>query len=65
MNELPGIMIDADGNRIMQVLSNLLSNAVKFSKPDEEVQIGLQQIDTDVCVWVSNKGPGISEEFLT
>lgn len=63
MNELPGIMIDADGNRIMQILNNLLSNAVKFSKPDEEVQIGLRQIDTDVCVWVSNKGPGISEEF--
>lgn len=63
MNELPGIMIDADGNRIMQILNNLLSNAAKFSKPDEEVQIGLQQIDTEVCVWVSNKGPGISEEF--
>lgn len=53
-----------DPARYAQALINLLSNAAKFSPPHEEVTVELARAgDGRVKVSVSDRGPGIPEEF--
>lgn len=53
--------VDADGQRIVQVLENLLSNAVKFSPPGSEVRVELIiRKGRWARVKVSDLGPGIA-----
>ena len=57
----PDIYVNADEQRISQVLENLLSNAVKFSPSGAEVSVNVIAINNDrVRVQVSDNGPGIS-----
>ena len=52
--------VDADRDRVVQVVVNLLSNAVKFSEPGiGRVRVGLVAEGTTVRVDVSDSGPGI------
>lgn len=55
--------VQVDRQRLLQVLANYLSNAAKFSPPDEVVTIQIQAAFGRVKVRVSDKGPGVSEEF--
>ena len=57
-------IVDADPDRIVQVLRNLLDNAVKYS-PDGGLVIvrGEEQRD-EVVVSVADQGPGIAPEHL-
>ncbi|WP_018948865.1 PAS domain S-box protein [Thioalkalivibrio sp. ALMg11] len=62
----PGIVVRADGRRLMQVMGNLLSNAVKFSVPGGSVRVSAQALSApDACVRVSvaDDGPGVPEDF--
>jgi signal transduction histidine kinase len=52
--------IQADGDRIVQVLSNLVSNAVKVGAA--RVTVHLEARLQDVLVTVSDTGPGISTD---
>ncbi|MBX9693595.1 MAG: HAMP domain-containing histidine kinase, partial [Cyanobacteria bacterium] len=55
--------VDADGQRLVQVLENLLSNAVKFSPSGAQVSVTVFVPDqTRVRVEVSDIGPGIALE---
>jgi len=55
--------VDADRDRVLQVLLNLLANAVKFSEPGVgRVSIRLVAGDATVRVDVSDRGPGIAVE---
>jgi signal transduction histidine kinase len=54
--------IEADGDRIIQVLSNLVSNAMKVGA--SEVTVGLQARPDAVMFTVSDTGPGIRREDL-
>ena len=56
--------VDADPIRIEQVLDNLLENARKSSEPETAVEVELRQVDDEVRVLVTNRGPGISAEEL-
>jgi signal transduction histidine kinase/DNA-binding response OmpR family regulator len=56
-------VVYADSNRIMQVMNNLISNAVKFSYRGGTVEVNLAGSSGYVRVSVSNRGPGIPEEF--
>jgi signal transduction histidine kinase len=57
------LWIKADARRLTQAVSNLLSNAVKFSPAGAVVEIAVcRQLDK-ARVAVSDKGPGIPEEF--
>jgi Na+/proline symporter/nitrogen-specific signal transduction histidine kinase len=63
--ELPAGLppVQADRDRLLQVLTNLVSNAVKFSPPDTgRVQIRALQQDHTVQVDVQDNGPGIRPE---
>jgi signal transduction histidine kinase len=39
------LMIECDGDRIMQVLRNLLGNALKFSPKGKEIQVRVRRVD--------------------
>jgi signal transduction histidine kinase len=54
--------IEADDDRVVQVLSNLVSNAVKVGA--SEVNVRLEARPDEVLFAVSDTGPGIREEEL-
>ena len=57
------VKVSADQQRLLQVLANYLSNAAKFSPLDDVVTIQLQLVSNCVRVIVSDKGPGVPEDF--
>jgi signal transduction histidine kinase len=63
------IFIEADRERISQVISNLLSNAIKFSKKSAEDYISIATIqnkkDDQVIVSVKDTGSGIDSQILS
>ena len=60
---VPNAKVQADANRLMQVLANLLSNAVKFTPANETVSVCVSRQDEMLRVAVTDRGPGIPEEF--
>ncbi len=62
-DEVPDAVVNADGHRLMQVLSNLLSNAIKYSPDRGSVEVAVSKLDGAVRVTVSDHGPGIPAEF--
>jgi two-component system sensor histidine kinase VicK len=59
-----GVMIQADHDKICQVLNNLISNAVKYSSPKSKVVIGSDVAERKVRIWVSDEGIGVREQDL-
>jgi signal transduction histidine kinase len=57
-------LVEADPDRIEQVITNLLSNAVKFSPPKGEVVVELSYDALWVCCSVRDQGAGIAEKDL-
>lgn len=55
--------IEADGNRIKQVISNLLGNAIKFSDGGS-ITVKSAVRDSEVLVQVADQGIGIPEEAM-
>ncbi|MEX2394405.1 MAG: HAMP domain-containing sensor histidine kinase [Actinomycetota bacterium] len=53
-----------DENRNAQVLGNLLSNALKFSPAARPIVVDVEQVDGDVCVSVTDRGPGVRSDEL-
>lgn len=60
---VPRLRVNADADRLGQVLMNLLSNAAKFSPPGEVVHIVLCEQGDMARVEITDHGPGIPEEF--
>jgi len=54
--------IDADPNRLAQVVGNLVSNAIKYTQPGGMVSISSGVSDGAVWIQVSDTGPGIPED---
>jgi signal transduction histidine kinase/ActR/RegA family two-component response regulator len=55
--------VNVDAQRLQQVLANFLSNAAKFSPPDSAIILGVEDIHNTVRVSVTDRGPGIPDEF--
>jgi signal transduction histidine kinase len=61
--ELPeNLSVDADSERLLQVLSNLVGNAIKFTPRSREVVFGAEPDRDCVRFYVQDAGPGIAEE---
>ena len=56
------VWVEADADRMMQVMNNLMSNAAKFSKQGEKVEISLAREGDDILVSVRDTGMGIPPE---
>jgi PAS domain S-box-containing protein len=57
-------LVDADANRIQQVIQNLLSNAIKFTPPGKNVDLRLEQLNGTLRIRVADEGEGIEASFL-
>ena len=60
---LPGVRVEADADRLTQVVTNLLSNAVKFSRPGGTVLVRMARRGAAVRVSVADEGQGIPDDF--
>lgn len=60
--EMP--LVEADKDRIEQVVTNLLSNAIKFSPPRSQVRVQLEVVDGWVQCSVMDQGGGIAADQL-
>ncbi len=56
--------IEADSERLNQVLSNLLSNALRHTPNGGWVKVKLEQQEADLVLSVADSGNGLSEEAL-
>jgi CheY-like chemotaxis protein/anti-sigma regulatory factor (Ser/Thr protein kinase) len=54
--------VQADANRLRQVLLNLIGNAIKYNRPGGEVRLLLDSSATHWTLRVVDNGPGISAE---
>ena len=57
------VIVEADKERITQVISNLLSNALKFTE-EGHISISTEKKDKDILVTVKDTGVGIDQEVL-
>ena len=54
--------IEADANRLQQVLANLLSNAVKFTPAGGRVDVAVRGAGDSICLTVADTGDGLAPE---
>lgn len=60
----PGVpTLEADSDRITQVVANLLSNAIKYSPNGGEIKVTSRVTGSSVDVAIKDQGPGIPPEF--
>jgi signal transduction histidine kinase len=62
-NNKDNIFVEADRERLIQVISNLLDNAIKFTK-EGTISIITEEKDSKVVVSVKDTGTGIDPEIL-
>ncbi len=58
------VAVMADATRLRQVLINLLSNAIKYNREGGDVLLEARLEGTQVCLRVSDTGPGLSPAQL-
>ncbi len=57
-------IVEADKDRIRQVVINLIVNSIKYGKEDGHTLVGLYDMDENILVEVTDNGIGIEEEHL-
>ena len=60
IGEIP--VIDADPDRISQVLRNLINNAIKFSKENSKIEISAHKKGGEILFSVQDYGVGLTQE---
>jgi signal transduction histidine kinase len=56
--------VEADPQRIEQVMTNLLSNALKFTLNGGQIVVGAKSNKKEIAVWVKDSGVGISSDEI-
>ncbi len=56
------ILLQADGNRLHNLIINLVDNALKYSSPSRPVEVYLSKLENTALVKVRDFGPGIPED---
>lgn len=62
MDEETPLPLDADADRITQVVSNYLTNALKYSEADRPVHVRVSHQGDEARVAVRDEGPGLPPE---
>ncbi len=58
------IYLDADPNRLTQVLSNLLNNSTKYTPEGGRIRLSAERQNNDVVISVEDNGLGIPSQML-
>ncbi|WP_255372044.1 cell wall metabolism sensor histidine kinase WalK [Cellulosimicrobium sp. CUA-896] len=58
----PDLVLEADRERLHQVVVNLLQNAIRHSPHGGEIRLEAYPVDDDVVIEVVDEGPGIAKE---
>jgi PAS domain S-box-containing protein len=58
------VAIEADPDRLLQVITNLLSNAIKFSPPQSIVRVTIASLEGGALLSVIDQGRGIPSDKL-
>lgn len=58
------LWLEADRDKIGQVITNLISNAAKYSPENREIKLNCQNLDRSVKVSIADNGIGIRENDL-
>jgi signal transduction histidine kinase len=61
-NDMP--LMEADRDKIKQVILNLVSNAVKYNRPNGSVIVTGNFTDTDLAIAIQDTGVGIPDESI-
>lgn len=57
-------LLEADRDKVKQVLLNLLSNAIKYNRPNGTVMIRAEARENEIAIYVQDTGIGIPDEAL-
>lgn len=57
------VEIEADYQKIQQILYNLLSNAIKFTQEGGDIQVGYKLDESEVTLFVKDNGLGIDKKY--
>ena len=60
----PGLMLEADPQRMVQVIANLLTNAATYTDPGGQVRVTGEATEASVILRVIDNGIGISSAML-
>jgi PAS domain S-box-containing protein len=58
------LMVEADYDKMAQVLVNLLSRAIKFSQPNGHVRIEAKEADNELSVQIHDDGPPLERNEI-
>lgn len=56
--------VNADKDRIRQVLTNLISNSIKYGKTNGETKVSYYNMDKNILIEVSDDGIGVKAEHI-
>jgi signal transduction histidine kinase len=59
-----GFRINADRDKIEQVLVNLIDNAVKYTGENGQIELSVEALDREIRITVRDTGIGIAKEHL-
>ncbi|MEW6602131.1 MAG: ATP-binding protein [Nitrospirota bacterium] len=57
------ILVDADEDRIRQVMINLVSNALRYGPEDSEIEMTVTETGDHVTTYIKDEGPGIPDDI--
>lgn len=57
-------LLEADRDKIKQVLLNLLSNAIKYNRPNGTVMLRAEALENEMVLYIQDTGVGIPDESL-
>jgi CheY-like chemotaxis protein len=60
----PSLWMDADPQRLQQIVSNLLTNALKFTPEHGSIEVRLEHVHDRALIVVRDSGIGISKDLL-
>lgn len=62
LNDLDGLWVLADKDRLLQMMGNLTENAARFATT--RITVGAGRLDSSVAMWVEDDGPGVGADEI-
>ncbi|OGS37723.1 MAG: hypothetical protein A2293_09390 [Elusimicrobia bacterium RIFOXYB2_FULL_49_7] len=56
------LIVQADTNKVKQVIANILNNAVRYTQPGQKITISAEDRGNEILISIKDRGPGITKE---